>query len=192
MATVTIVTGSASERPSWTTSATTWGELGSEISERGYNLNNYNAIWHRPGRGNIKMDDTNITFDGEENIIIMLGSKKVKSGMSYVELSLGQLRTICFKRGIQFETDDTKETLNARLMSYDTTYEIDSTNPYSAFVTAADKSFVKGGVSTTVRATDSLQEAFNGAIGSDNYPLAGEEEEQDDLQAAFDSMEFDD
>lgn len=212
MATATIVTASQSDRTSWTTLALTWGELTSEIEEKGYNLSKYNALWHRPGRGNIAVNDDNLdlTFDGEENIIIMISIKDVSSGMSYISLSMGQLHSLCKKRGIQYELCDSKEVINGRLLSYDEAYQIDSNNPYAALVTASNLDYVKEEEGTPVKETpslntdvvgDPLQEAYDAAFTSEATEADNEEyddaddyeepeEETDDLQNAFNEANF--
>jgi len=136
---VTIVTVKQNSRPTWNSSATTWGDLKNEFGTNDieYGSNMKALLRGASNEGNVELTSDEIMIPNRD-VVILLVVNNVKSGMGYLHLTKKELRGVSKTRGIMFEDTDDKRVLNDRLEHYDESFGIDSNNVYAALVTAAN------------------------------------------------------
>jgi hypothetical protein len=109
-------------------SATNWGQLKNELTDKGYSVSNMTAVENK-NNSNLELDEANLP-DGE--FVLMLAPKKTKSGgLSYSEIRLKikqafeddrEAANEHFNAGKNY-TNKTKDELEVLLSSWENRYE---------------------------------------------------------------------
>ena len=110
-------------------SATNWGQLKNELTDKGYSVSNMTAVENK-NNSNLELDEANLP-DGE--FVLMLAPKKTKSGgLSYSEIRLKIKQAFeddkkaaheHFNAGNKNYTNKSKDELEVLLLSWENRYE---------------------------------------------------------------------